>query len=83
MPKPIVWAMLRARRNTQGASATEGWSRVPSELKRLPDSMCQSFSIRKDTRMLTATIDPEETPNPSDQVAGHACRSGQGDASSG
>lgn len=52
MPKPIIWAMLRARRNTQGASATEGWSRVPSELKRLLDSMCQSLFDSNDRKMM-------------------------------
>jgi hypothetical protein len=67
MPKPVIWAMSRARRNTQGVSTTEGWSRVPSELKKLLDSMCEFSSIQScRVRILTGPVDPEEIPNGSD-----------------
>jgi len=52
MPKPVIWAMLRARRNTQGISTTEGWSRVPSELKKLLDSMCESLFDSNGPKMM-------------------------------
>ena len=76
--------MLRARRNTQGISTTEGWSRVPSELKKLLDSMCESlFDSNGPKMMLMIALDPEETLNPANQAGGHVCGSGQGDVSIG
>jgi hypothetical protein len=42
IPKPILWAMLRARQGAQTTRQLKDWSGLSVELKKVLDTMCES-----------------------------------------